>query len=396
MTTQFPWQGLPAELAAALRPTLPGAVDATILAISQEVPAYHGALQRDIGPTVRRGVEIALTRMLELFGTDQPALDGPASTFYERIGAGEYAQGRSLEALLAAYRTGARVAWERMSDAAVRADVAARVLIRLAESIFVYIDELSGASAQGHARAAAARSGYREVLRSQLAQAIIDGGPAASPTRLLALAENAGWQLPELVAVAVVPKSHDASGPPLPMAPPDVLVIERADDAVAVIPDPTGPGRQDALARRITGPVFVGTVRPLREADLSLQHAVALRVLAEAGRVPDDQIVVAADHLPLLLLAGDPVIAGQMVRRSLRGLAGVPAAKRAVLTETLAAWLDHQGDRAAVARQLVVHPQTVSYRMGRLRELLGDRLDSGTGRLQLRLALLAESGRRTG
>lgn len=209
MRTQFPWQSLPETLADVLRPTLPGTVDATILAISREVPAYQGALQRQIGPTVRRGVEIALARMLELFGSHQPALDGSATRFYERIGAGEYEQGRSLEALLAAYRTGARVSWERMSGAALAADVGPEVLVRLAESIFVYIDELSGASAQGHARAAAARSGYREVLRSQLAQAIIDGGAAAAPLRLQALADNAGWPLPGAVAVAVVPKSHD-------------------------------------------------------------------------------------------------------------------------------------------------------------------------------------------
>lgn len=392
MAITHPWAGLPPTLAQTLRPSLPEAVNATIVAISQEVPAYQGALERAIGPTVRRGVEIALERMLTLFGTDGPALDGSAADFYQRIGAGEYRQGRSLEALLAAYRTGARVSWELMSAVAVRAEVPPEVLVRLAESIFVYIDELSGASAQGHAEAAAAGSGYREVLRSQLAQAVIEGGASAGVARLEALAENAGWPLPNVIAVAVVPKSSGTAGPPLPTTPPDVLVIERADEAVAVIPDPAGAGRRAALSRHIKGPVFVGSVRPLSEADVSLEHAMTLRRLAEGGQIPGEGIVLAVDHLPQLLLATDPVITDEIRARSLRGLGDLPEGKRRVLLTTLAAWLDLQGDRTAVARRLVVHPQTVTYRLGRLRDYLGDELDSAQGRLALQLALMAEQG----
>ena len=389
MSSRVPWAGLPAGLAELLRPTLPSAVDATILAISREVPAYRGALQQQIGPTVRRGVEIALGRMLELFGTDEPALEGRAAEFYQRIGAGEYEQGRSLDALLAAYRTGARVSWEHMSHAAMTNGVGPQELVVLAESIFVYIDELSGASAQGHARAGAARSGYHEVLRSQLAQALIDGMAVAAPARLLALADNAGWEITERLAVAIVPKSGDSAGPPLPMAPPDVLVLERDTDAVVVIPDPTGPGRRSRLTERIPGPVFVGTVRPPTEAPMSFAHATALRDLADLGVVPAAGIVLATDHLPELLVGAAPVLAADNRRRALRPLDDLAPPKREVLLETLAAWLALQGDRGAVAADLVVHPQTVSYRMNRLRELFGAQLDDPRGRLTLQLALLS-------
>ncbi|WP_447644429.1 helix-turn-helix domain-containing protein [Nocardioides zeae] len=44
------------------------------------------------------------------------------------------------------------------------------------------------------------------------------------------------------------------------------------------------------------------------------------------------------------------------------------------LEETLRAWLLHQGRREEVAAALFVHPQTVRYRMGRVRELWGDAL----------------------
>ena len=45
------------------------------------------------------------------------------------------------------------------------------------------------------------------------------------------------------------------------------------------------------------------------------------------------------------------------------------------LTETLRSWLLHQGQRDAVAADLVVHAQTVRYRMSQLRELYGDKFN---------------------
>ena len=66
------------------------------------------------------------------------------------------------------------------------------------------------------------------------------------------------------------------------------------------------------------------------------------------------------------------------------------------MTETLRSWLDHQGEVARVAAELQVHPQTVRYRLGRLRERFGDLLDDPEARFELALALrgVAEPRRR--
>ena len=45
------------------------------------------------------------------------------------------------------------------------------------------------------------------------------------------------------------------------------------------------------------------------------------------------------------------------------------------------------GRRDEIAAELFVHPQTVRYRMGQLRELYGDRLDDPGWVLRLTLAL---------
>jgi DNA-binding PucR family transcriptional regulator len=64
-------------------------------------------------------------------------------------------------------------------------------------------------------------------------------------------------------------------------------------------------------------------------------------------------------------------------------------ATRERLLTTLHSWLRHWGSRSAAAAELFVHPQTVSYRLNRLRELLGDDLDDPEARLELLLVLAA-------
>ena len=68
-----------------------------------------------------------------------------------------------------------------------------------------------------------------------------------------------------------------------------------------------------------------------------------------------------------------------------------PAAAERLRT-TLRAWLDHQGRTETVARALNVHPQTVRYRLARLRELLGDGLEDPDARFALALALRGGGG----
>ena len=57
------------------------------------------------------------------------------------------------------------------------------------------------------------------------------------------------------------------------------------------------------------------------------------------------------------------------------------------LQETLRAWLLHHGRREEIAAALFVHPQTVRYRMGQLRELYGDRLEDPQFILDATIAL---------
>ena len=77
-------------------------------------------------------------------------------------------------------------------------------------------------------------------------------------------------------------------------------------------------------------------------------------------------------HLASLVVTADPEALADLRERALAPLADVRPATAEKLEATLRSWLLHQGRREDVAADLFVHPQTVRYRMGQLRELYGD------------------------
>jgi DNA-binding PucR family transcriptional regulator len=98
-------------------------------------------------------------------------------------------------------------------------------------------------------------------------------------------------------------------------------------------------------------------------------------------------VLAVEDHLVDLIVLRDAELAAALVDARLGVLDALPRAERDRLSETLAAWLAHQRHTPAVAEELHVHPQTVRYRVNRLRELLGPALESAQGRFELELAL---------
>src|SRR3954453_11069955 len=93
----------------ALRTALPDLADDIIAAIPVEVPDYSRAMEGRFARGVRFGVEVALNRFVDVLAGNRPD-PGPRDP-YVQLGPGESRAGRSLDALLAAYRVGARLAW---------------------------------------------------------------------------------------------------------------------------------------------------------------------------------------------------------------------------------------------------------------------------------------------
>src|SRR5690349_15749287 len=201
---------IPPETAEVLQPVLSGLADETIEAIAAEVPDYARAMEGEFGAAVRRGVEIAFQRFLRLV-VDPRADVRTASEIYVNLGRGEYHAGRSLDALLAAYRVGARMAWRRFVETGREAGLAPEVLYDLGEAIFAYIDEISAESADGYAQEQSAAAGEAQRRRRRLARVLAED-PPASEEAIRTVAAAADWRLPRRVAALVAaPPQDDAS-----------------------------------------------------------------------------------------------------------------------------------------------------------------------------------------
>ena len=117
---------------------------------------------------------------------------------------------------------------------------------------------------------------------------------------------------------------------------------------------------------------------------MRLSVALARRA---AGAVPQGESRSVEDALASLVVGADPLALAELSRRRLAPFEGQTERSRERLLDTLGAWLAHHGDRQAVAAELGIHPQTVRYRVGLLRELLGDDLDDPQRRFELALVL---------
>ena len=169
---------LPPQAADALRHQLPTLADDIVAAIAREVPDYARPMEGRFGETVRFGTQVALNRFVDLLVGDEVA---SARDTYRRLGAGEYRQGRTLDALLAAYRVGARLAWRPFVDTGTQAGFPADALYDLGEAMFAYIDEISAESAAGFAEAQSEAAGESQRRRRRLLQSC--RSPRPTPRR---------------------------------------------------------------------------------------------------------------------------------------------------------------------------------------------------------------------
>src|SRR5215204_5316995 len=304
-----PYAAIPAEAAAVLRPVLPGLADEMIRAIAVEVPDYARAMEGEFGRVVRLGVESALGRFVDLI-EDPSGDDGRGRATYVNLGRGEMRAGRSLDALLSAYRLGSRLAWRRFVEAGVAGGLDPGAICALGEGIFAYIDEISAESAEGYAEEQSAAAGERQRLRRRLVRLLAQDPPASEES---VLAAAASWPLPRTVAALVTGEAPSNEGAAEAEA--DALAarlarrigeeaigagIERL--ALVLVPDAGGPARTRRLRAAAEGrSAALGPAVPLALAGLSVRRATATHALLAAGRLGDGDFARAEEHLPALV-----------------------------------------------------------------------------------------------
>jgi PucR C-terminal helix-turn-helix domain len=262
-------------------------------------------------------------------------------------------------------------------------------MYRLAEAIFAYIDRLAAASVAGFAEAEAMHAGALQARRHALLE-LLASAPRPDRAEVARRAEAAGFSPPPShVAALAVGVSDPAQ---LARRMPSGSIGAALDPVgVVLIPDPDGPGRPARVGAALRDrPAVLGPTVAWEDASASVQRALLGWAVHAAGGLGDDTLARTDDHLLTLLLAANPRLTADLVARRLGALEDMTPGARERVIATLQAWLDAHGDVSAAARMLHVHPQTVRYRLGGLREALGHGvLDDPVGRLELALALQA-------
>jgi hypothetical protein len=367
-----------------IEPELAAVSGEIVETIGREVPGYAMPLEGSFGRGVRLGVTEALRQFVGLI-RDPDADRGQARDVYVRLGRGEFENGRALDSLQAAYRVGARIAWRRIAAASLAADLDGKTLSLLAESIFVYINELSSDSTEGYAEAQSEGLGERLRNERRLVTALLRR-PAVSASELDSLSASATWRMPER---ATTLSCHERDLAEITRFLP-IEVISAMVDATGciVIPDATGPGRIRLLRKAVGNrPAALGPEVAIGDLRTSWRLArTALRAV-ESGAVRAPGLIRVDEHLADLALFESRDLISRLGRSRLAPLEALTPNARTRMAETTAAWLDHRGNAAEMARALHIHPQTARYRVARLRELFGDSLDDPRSRFELELAL---------
>ncbi len=378
-----------------LRAALPVTAAQTVAAVTRDIPDYNSAaIGADTARTIEVSVELALATFLRL-ATDGSVADpsaqlAPALEGAYALGRGEARSGRTMEALLGAYRVGARAAWQAVSTLLVRHDVGAATVARFAELVFAYIDELSGASAAGYRDELAISGRVREQLCERLALALVMGEP---PEDLLVRAERAGWPPPETITVVALRSAHVANVLHVldrgTLRLPGDLAPELVSDEIAVLLVADAHHSRAALRAVLSRRgAIIGPTRPWLDTRTSYRRVLRAR---DVLTVPDDEPLDTEDHLVTLVLTADLDALRDLRARALEPLAHLRPATAERLTETLRSWLLHQGRRSDVAADLNMHPQSVRYRMTQLREIYGEGLSDTDTMLELIVALSCDT-----
>jgi hypothetical protein len=380
------------QVVAALQGVLPAVAERTVAAVTVEVPSYADAFSGRMGQRIESAVQMALGAFLHLAARSHDSDPGlslaPALEGAYGLGRGEARAGRSVDALLSAYRVGARVAWRELSENAVDGGLPPLMIARFAELVFAFIDELSAASVSGHADELASSDRERRRHLDRLGQHLLAGAPTET---LQASADRAEWPPPDTLTAVLLPSAQTRGlvsrfGQSTLQLSDELPGIESSESVVVLlVPDMHGPNRSRLLRELRDRRAVVGPARTWTQAQSSYHRVLQARELDLAGG--DTETIDTDTRLVELVLGADREAADDLRRQVLAPLEQLRPNTAERLAETLRSWLLHQGQRDAVAADLFVHAQTVRYRMNQLRELYGERLNDPRAVLELVVAL---------
>lgn len=343
-----------------------------------EIPEYAGLsdveMSREVLPTSRRLIEIFLSWVV----ADRD-LTAQELAHFERSGRERLAMGLPLESVLHAYRIAGRTAWTAVCEAVQPGQEV--LLAGLGARWIDIVDRTSSVLAQAYVAASHERLRHLDARRRELVEALLTAG---GPSDVAAVSLRFSTVLaPSYVPVLVAGAATDIDAL-LHGSPSGTLGGHRGNRVLLLVPNrlDVPVSRPGALVAwglpALCGPALLEEVSHV-ERLLSTARAEG----HESGAFGPDDLLVEQ------LLLGNERVAAALRRR----VADVLTARDGdgVLTSTLRVYLT-TGSVPETARRELVHANTVSYRLGRVRDVTGldARLPQDAALLVLGLGLPAE------
>jgi hypothetical protein len=275
-------------------------------------------------------------------------------------------EGMPLEDLLHAYRLGGRIGWHALEEAALPEE--RHALLHGAELLMDYVDRVSSAVSQAYLEENQNVVSEDERRLRNLLDALVDGTTLSAELR--GLAERSGFPVRDryrpFAAAMHGATARRHAGLASELRAQGLLALTEGDRVAGLAPAEDASPRLPSIERTVVA-IAPPTERAALAAGLD-----DVRVLADLGRrLGRTGTLDAEGLLPELLLASAPRAADALVRRVLAPLTAYRSARGAELVATLAAYVDCALDRRAAAARLHVHPNTLDYRLRKIRELSG-------------------------
>ena len=327
-----------------------------------QVPEYASMpadmLRSEVRPVSRAVVESFFAALVRGEDPDAERLPELYSSGRRRLD-----MGVPLEPMLHVYRIAGRTVWDAIVSAIGPGEE--RVLADLGASWMDYIDRASSAAAAAYLEASHDRIRHADARRSAIVQAVL---AATDASDVAAVAAEHSTSFSDAYAPVVVAAASATTRPDRVAAacPRGTLYGLRAGHLLLLVPE---AAEADTLLRVVglDATVAYGNLAApgqalrdeVRATDLLLRAALAGDRTGAFGP---------GDLLPEQLVSSNARIAGELHRNVVAVLRHHD--RSGSLTETLRAYLA-SGSVPDTARTVVVHPNTVVYRLRRVAELTG-------------------------
>jgi hypothetical protein len=361
------------ELVQAMLTRLPEFSDRLAQLLSEKDDFYHQVDNRspeELRQVCRANLERALTSLVEGRGL---SLDAARKT-----GLAQARQGIPLPSVLRAFRIGGIFVYEGLLELAGPGFINPARTVEINAGVWRTIDLYSDALTTAYNEVAAELSYEKLALldgllqgrfssQADLERAAKELDLPTSGTFVAVVTESV--KPDEQTGVEALLRARRWSSAWRPGAEVGLVAIDRVEDLRRL---------RDMLG---TLPLAVGMSRPfngfLELPDAVHRARIARRSLSSGAA----GVAVFGDSPVTTLVASAPAMARDVVRSVLTGVLVLPPAERQVLLDTLVAWFAGHGSAKEAADRLIVHPNTVRYRLRRVQELtkrnLSDPVDVG-------------------